>query len=444
MPEVPEIVYDRLQAGLPGGTVREAAHPDPDVLTAFAERSLLAAEREGVLQHLARCGNCRELVALSIPPMESGARPVAAEESESTVPVASSTRGEARGQRSWFAWPGLRWAALTAGLIVAGGILLIHPGKPSVAPEANRQPASTVTKSEETIVAKKAVPAPESALSATNSEKKPAPAGRAFRRDKESKLAYSASAPAEKAIARGQVETRAASKDLAAGAAVSAVVGAAPTNPAPAPAVPSASETLEAAGESAAVTTEEARSDLPLNGRQVTDLVTISKAKAAKTESNAPSALQPSEKQATTDATAERQRAAAGMNTMAANLHRNADKADFPQPVQHPAQWAIHGNDLQRSLDSGVAWTTVLHSDRPLLCYAAGASDIWAGGKAGDLFHSANGGLTWSQVHPSAQEQTLSDDVTHIDIYGPSQIALVTGKNQSWKTADGGTTWEKK
>jgi hypothetical protein len=378
--------------------------------------------------------------------MESGDQPVAAEESESTVPVASNAR-KAGGQRFWFAWPGLRWAALAAGLIVAGGILLIHPGKPNAVPEAKQQPASTVTQPEETIVAKEAVPAPDSALNAISPAKKPAPPERMFSRDKESKLAYSAALPAKKVIARGQIELPAPSKDLAAGAAVGAVVGAAPTSPAPA--LPGrASEAVEVNSAAAAAQPEEARNDLSVSGLRAAAPIIISKAKAAKTESNEPSALQRSgnleTKQATTDPTAERQGAAAGRSTVAANLHRNADKADFPQPAQHPAQWAIHGNDLQRSLDSGVAWKTVLHSDRPLLCYAAGGNDIWAGGKAGDLFHSANGGLTWSQVRPSAQGQTLSDDVTHIDIYDPSQIALFTGNNQSWNTTDGGKTWAKK
>jgi Putative zinc-finger len=441
MPEVPKIVYDRLRAGLPGGTVPEAAHPDPDVLTAFAERSLSTAEREGVLQHLAQCGDCRELVAFSIPPLESDAQPVAAEESESAVPLARNVR-KAGGLRLWFAWPGLRWAALAAGLIVAGGILLIYPGKPNAVPEAKQQPASTVTQAADAIVAKKEVPAPNNALIAIGPAKKPAPIERGFSRDKESKLTHSAAPPAEKVLARGQIETHPANKDLAPGAAV----GAAVANPAPAP-PGRAPEAVEVNGAAAALP-EEARNDLSVSGLRAAAPMIISKAKAAKTESNETPALQRSEsldtKQGPTDATAERQGEAGGMSTVAAKARRNADKADLPQPAQPPAQWAIHGNDLQRSLDSGVAWTTVLRSDRPLLCYAAGGNDIWVGGKAGELFHSANGGLTWSQVHPSAQEQTLSDDVTRIDIYSSSQIALFTSNNQSWNTADSGKTWEKK
>jgi len=435
--------------------VPEAPHPDPDVLTAFAEQALSAAEREGVLQHLARCGDCRELVALSIPAMESSGQPVAAEESNAPVPIAINAPGEAVGHRSWFAWPALRWAALAAGIVVAGGILLIHPWKPNAVPEAKQQAASPVPRPEETTVARQEAPVLNNALNEKLSEKKPAPAERAFSRDRESKLANPAARPAKETIARGQIETGTAGKDLVAGGGA---FGATPARPAPAPPVPASSETVEVTAASGPVTTEEARSDLSAIGRQVSDLkvngrpmsdvTTISKAKAAKTESNEPSALQQSEsldkKQVTTDRTAQQQRAAAGMSAGGAYMRSNVDKGDFAQPAGLPAQWAIRGNELQRSLDAGVAWKTVLHSDRPLLCYAASGNDIWAGGSGGNLFHSANGGITWSQVYPSAQQQTLSDDVTHIDIYSPSQLVLSTSNHQSWSTADGGKTWEKK
>ena len=470
MPEVPKIVHDRLRAGLPGGAAPEPAHPDPDVLTAFAEQALTAAEREGVLQHLARCGECRQLVALSVPPVESAPRPAAAEESELAVSAAGNARGKSGGQRAWFTWPTLRWAALAAGIVVAGGILLIHPGKPNAVPEAKHEPTSTVVQPEEAIVAKKTAPAPAGAVNTTDLEKKGVPAKQAFRRDNESKLAYPAATPPDKAIARGAFEARMANKDVVAGAATGAAVGAAPTSPAPAPPVPAASQMVEVTSESAAVTTEEARnelpvtgrnvaapvinsqaqaarSELPVTGRQVAAPMIISRAKAAKTEPNAPSALQPSEdldKQQTTDTASRQPPAAANANSMASNLRSDAEKGESPQSMEHPAQWALHGNDVQRSLDSGSAWKTVLHSDRPLLCYATNGNEIWVGGKGGDLFHSANGGLAWNRVHPWAQEQTLSDDVTNIDIYNSSHIVLSTSNHQTWSTSDGGKSWEKK
>jgi hypothetical protein len=40
-------------------------HPDANVLAAFAEKRLLAHEREELLAHLAECADCREVVALT-------------------------------------------------------------------------------------------------------------------------------------------------------------------------------------------------------------------------------------------------------------------------------------------------------------------------------------------------------------------------------------------
>ena len=57
MQDVPKIVVKRLQSPA------VEPHPDADLLTAFAEKSLSGRERESVLQHLARCGDCREIVA---------------------------------------------------------------------------------------------------------------------------------------------------------------------------------------------------------------------------------------------------------------------------------------------------------------------------------------------------------------------------------------------
>src|SRR5260221_13766211 len=81
MTDVPKIVHDRLRAALPsrilpGGAEPEQVHPDADELTAFAEQALSATEREGLLQHLALCGDCREVVAVALPPAGIAAAPI--------------------------------------------------------------------------------------------------------------------------------------------------------------------------------------------------------------------------------------------------------------------------------------------------------------------------------------------------------------------------------
>ena len=130
----------------------EQAHPDADLLTAFAEQALSAAEREGVLEHLALCGDCREVIALALPAVDIVAVPIAAESE-----AVRATAVPAKAERSWlrivvwpkFAWPSLRWAALAAGVAVVASVLLLRPGKLNQAmlPSVNPQVATTVTAS---------------------------------------------------------------------------------------------------------------------------------------------------------------------------------------------------------------------------------------------------------------------------------------------------------
>ena len=99
MQNVPKIVRDRLQAAAPA-----VNHPDADLLTAFAEHSLPDRERTVVLEHLARCGDCREIVALALPEAES---------------VQTTVRPSPRG---WFTWPALRWGFAAAGVVAIASL----------------------------------------------------------------------------------------------------------------------------------------------------------------------------------------------------------------------------------------------------------------------------------------------------------------------------------
>jgi hypothetical protein len=113
MQNVPKIVSERLKAGAPavdrplgdpvGHPVGADAHPDADLLTAFAERALPEFERTAVLDHLSRCGDCRDVVALALPASE-----------EMSTEVAAGVRTSVRG---WLRWPALRWGLVAAGII---------------------------------------------------------------------------------------------------------------------------------------------------------------------------------------------------------------------------------------------------------------------------------------------------------------------------------------
>jgi len=125
--------------------------------------------------------------------------------------------------------------------------------------------------------------------------------------------------------------------------------------------------------------------------------------------------------------------------TSAAKLTSSAAPA-----LAHNTTWAITAGVLQRSLDSGQSWQEALRVDHPLLCYASHDQDVWAGGQAGTLFHSADSGVTWLQVQPSIKALPLTSDITHIDVRGPAEVVLSTTNHEIWSSADSGKTWEKK
>jgi hypothetical protein len=121
MQNVPKIVRERLQAAAPS-VVRagadSSAHPDADLLTAFAECSLPEFERASVLDHLARCGECREVVALALPASEEMSGP--------------AVRGVRTSTRGWLTWPALRWGLVATGVVAVASVgILRYRGQPA-------------------------------------------------------------------------------------------------------------------------------------------------------------------------------------------------------------------------------------------------------------------------------------------------------------------------
>jgi hypothetical protein len=222
-----------------------------------------------------------------------------------------------------------------------------------------------------------------------------------------------------------------------------------------------ATETVEVSGAAAAATTEPsgesvlmARNETPRN-----ETPAIEKAKPALQEMET---METNEQLKTEPAVVPGPARAQARNVMSA-----AKLASPASPtLGHNITWAIKAGVLQRSLDSGQSWQVALHADYPLLCYASHNEDVWTGGQAGTLFHSANSGVTWVQVQPSIKGRQLSSDITHIDVRnaevrdddlrgnmrdelrgnarGPAEILLSTTNNDIWSSADSGKTWTKK
>ena len=95
-PKIPRLIRERLRVAAGGA----GEHPEANQLSAFAENLLRADERNHVLEHLATCADCREVVAMTV--VSRG--------------IESPVAAEFRSRR----WRILRWATL--GASAAAGI----------------------------------------------------------------------------------------------------------------------------------------------------------------------------------------------------------------------------------------------------------------------------------------------------------------------------------
>jgi hypothetical protein len=103
--QLPKIVAARLQRS----SISE--HPEPDLLTAFTEQELGGKELESVLDHLAVCAECRQILVLAAPEL---------------IPEATSS---AFRQSSWLRMPVIRWGALGASIVIVAAAMLVRRGE---------------------------------------------------------------------------------------------------------------------------------------------------------------------------------------------------------------------------------------------------------------------------------------------------------------------------
>jgi hypothetical protein len=431
MTEVPKIVHQRLRSSGSRSEALAPSHPEADLLTAFAEQALLAREREGILQHLALCADCRDVIALAAP--ADAFVPTPAEVEIVSTPVLETPE---KSRPGWFAWPGLgwqnlRWAALAGGLAVA--ILVAGPGvqhlfKPnqpasSVAtfssPTVQRPGADSLVESKsvngKSISEKAAEPnaAPSAppaytVLNKSNLDLVPSPQST---RQKESDQARLDQPTVSNGLKKKSLSGNLALQLGTSAGKTGTLIGGAPRNEA------STDNTLMARADAPAI--EKAKP--PLKDSDTAYEAQKTSAMTAQTESTslASSALAPS-----------------GMVAL-----RAAAPAVIPAPHAH---WKIDAGVLQRSLDTRKSWQTAVQSNHALLCYSNRGNEVWAGGKAGTLLHSADSGTTWTAVAPSFEGLSLSSDVIHVDVRALNEVVLVTDNHETWNSPDGGKTWVKK
>ncbi len=117
--EMPKIVTNRLAER--EARADAASHPEADLLTAFVEQTLPDPERNIVMKHLAVCAACREVVALAQP--------------EEATTGGVLIRARPQGSRGLF----LRWGALAACAVLAVTLAVLHKRQPSEALVAEKR-----------------------------------------------------------------------------------------------------------------------------------------------------------------------------------------------------------------------------------------------------------------------------------------------------------------
>jgi len=409
MEQLSKLIRQRLQAR----TKEDGRHPDPDLLAAFTDHLLGKAERVQVLEHLARCGNCRDIVSLATPDFEAGGG--------ATQVVPSS---------GWLRGPILRWGGLAASIAVVTVAVTVPWLSRHSSPVSSTQSAQTDSR--------------------TNAP--PVRMDEAADKLSVSVAASYRAAEADSVAARSkQAKFADRKKDVsnAKPSRASKVAESRSVFPAPQAAVPASPPLLaKSADEAQAQLKKEQASDMRL---PVSNEVSAVEAKAAPAELEiAPGKAKdaPSRNAQTAlsrdDARALSHRTMAGATSPQfadATSTKNAEPATRGRIVP---RWTLSSDGtLQRSLDSGRTWATIpVAGNSVFRALAAVGSDIWVGGSAGSLYRSMDAGEHWLQVKPASSGKVLTADIIGVEFTDANHGKLTTADEQIWTTTDAGQTWQ--
>jgi len=367
-------------------------HPDPNLLSAFTEKLLAKDERLRVMEHLAQCSDCREVVTLSIPEFE---------------PATAIAAVQARSP--WLAWPVLRWGTLAACVVVVGvGVMLHHLRQENAQPLVAARQVVTVPESRTTPEVRAVQPSGTEL--GPNVGSRPLPEARRDTATASVEKLPEASSYANLAAPRARTST--AAPALSAKMAIPQL-----RNQARLPELSQVAPSANPA-ESADVTANSELAEL-MPGR-------------AKDAIQAPRAFNPAP-----GMTGE----TLGPGEIASN---NANDSLLPTTPNLTPRWTLSADGtLQRSLDSGRSWKTITVSNRTIFrALAANGLDIWVGGSGGALYHSSDAGEHWVRLQPVANGESLAADIIGVE-FTDILHGKVTTSQETWTTADCGQTWEK-
>ena len=423
------------------------AHPEAELLNAFAENALASKERESVLTHLAVCANCREIVGLAVVARPEGAPLV-------------------KPARAGFRWATFQWAAVAASVAIVAVAVLV------VGPKQSRRTESAPVALHRQSAEPPSAPAASSTSNAVadNRASLPKPEANTTTR-----------LQADKAKAANGVGTGSA----AGGAAVGGLVGgmrqsAQEQRNTDLDALAKSPGKKESAAEPAAksapsrdfaYTTSASTSDTFVTGRATPSANQPTQgASAGKQIAQAPVA--PANAVDGERAKAEEQTKIS--NDLKKNESSNLSVAANTESVQLSSKarsttsmykvnaksaaiggivstrldggvlrlWRVNAGKVQSSDDGGKNWGQKSPADSgPLTKVAAAGQEIFAGGKAGALFLSRDNGQTWTKVSLTGDDVTRLGDVADIRLTSPQMLDVILSTGDDWQSNDAGRSF---
>ncbi len=397
MEDIPKIVQQRLAVPPP------SSHPDADLLNAFGENALNQRDRLEILQHLAICADCREVIALSAPQQELemvaavGAAPM-------PLSISASAEEDYRPRRSF----NLRWGTVAALAVIVMGALVV----------AYRPMKKTSTVAPESLPSENRVELPMAEMRAG--------------RQQDGQLDAQLRQPLK---SKAEPEQKRAT-------AGSSFAGSMAANTSRAlPAAPRRSKTeLNALAKKNA---EQSQVQEPLS--HIADSVNV--AGGVPAGPPPPPPPPPGKDTEAADSLAY-QKPASGPRTAAAQalpgVSEDREKSVFSRVSALSSQhWRLSNGKLQRSLDAGKTWQVIEIENNPnLRALSVSGKELWVGGAKGALYHSSDDGEHWVHMIASTQEQALTDDIVRIDFTDADHGKLITSHNVTWSTDNCGATWQ--
>jgi len=462
MEHVPKIVLKRLQE-----TSAPGPHPDADLLTAFAEQSLAESERARVMEHLSRCSDCRDVLALALPAMELVAVAASAADASSTP-----------ARRRWFAWPVLRWGVAAAGIIALASIGVVQYRQRL---QNHTLVSSLASRNETTAAPQPPLPQPAPAYevqeSVRQAEKEKQAQVQKQAREQNWALSNRADNSAENMLVRptnpASPEARAmrvapsgtsAGGRIRSGSAGGVAPKVAPSAPRNTFAIAHDSKSAPQAAAKPAPSASPAQSAEASSSSQT---VEVQESQAAP--------LTPTAKAQASDQLDEKQKELPSQSDSSKSLSvlkgKNVAAAKSASGTRRIPRWSISADGaLQRSLDDGKTWLDEnVNSELPsgaskmavtaepenrkkkvqaqpspspvFRAVSAQGAEVWAGGSAAMLYHSADYGAHWTRVLPFSSGAALTGDITSVEFSDPQHGRVLTSAGEVWITADDGQSW---